>query len=117
MYCSKATSKVPFRLLRLYLIYRSTSSCSGSFVCSFDVFYYPFDTQLCSLLVQVASVSEDLVAFSPTSSRVLCLDEPTLPTYVIDQCLAQVTSWTNNHTRFSLLKVSPPSQVEPLTPT
>ncbi|XP_071538488.1 uncharacterized protein [Panulirus ornatus] len=25
---------------------------SGSFVCSFDVFYYPFDTQQCSLLVQ-----------------------------------------------------------------
>ncbi|XP_068201223.1 uncharacterized protein [Palaemon carinicauda] len=36
---------------------------SGRFICNFDVFYYPFDVQKCLVLVQLASVKKDLVAF------------------------------------------------------
>ncbi|XP_027209747.2 uncharacterized protein [Penaeus vannamei] len=56
---------------------------SGSFVCRFNVYYYPFDAQHCSVSLQVSSVSKDLVSLSEESTSVLFSEDSTLPTYTI----------------------------------
>ncbi|XP_071547712.1 uncharacterized protein [Panulirus ornatus] len=65
---------------------------SGSFVCSFDVFYYPFDVQRCSLLLQLSSLSKQLVAFTNQRSSAQYGQDSRLPTYFVDDFYAQVTS-------------------------
>lgn len=56
---------------------------SGSFVCRFNVYYYPFDAQHCSVSLQVSSVSKDLVSLSEERTSVLFSEDSTLPTYTI----------------------------------
>nr|XP_053643897.1 uncharacterized protein LOC128696599 [Cherax quadricarinatus] len=56
---------------------------SGSFVCDFNVFYYPFDVQQCSVLVQLSSVSEELVTFTTEKTTVQFDKSSKFGTYII----------------------------------
>ncbi|XP_071547708.1 glutamate-gated chloride channel subunit beta-like [Panulirus ornatus] len=75
---------------------------SGSFVCSFDVFYYPFDMQRCSVLLQLSSLSKQLVRFTDNRSTAEYGQDRNLPMYLIGDFYAQDRSNTN---RESLLEV------------
>nr|XP_053643778.1 gamma-aminobutyric acid receptor subunit beta-like [Cherax quadricarinatus] len=56
---------------------------SGSFVCDFNVFYYPFDVQQCSVLVQLSSVNEELVTFTTEKTTVHFDKSSKFGTYII----------------------------------
>ncbi|XP_068220377.1 uncharacterized protein [Palaemon carinicauda] len=75
---------------------------SGSFVCTFDVFYYPFDEQECSILVQFSSVSKELVAFTTNGSSTAYGQSAKLPIYIVSDFFALVPS---NETRLSMVQV------------
>ncbi|XP_064111553.1 glycine receptor subunit alpha-4-like [Macrobrachium nipponense] len=75
---------------------------SGSFVCTFDVFYYPFDDQQCSILVQFSSVSKELVAFTTNGSSTAYSQSSQLPIYTVSDFFASVPS---NDTRLSMVQV------------
>lgn len=69
------------------------------------MFYYPFDTQRCSVLLQ-NSVSQNLVTFSCNLSRLIFLEDHELPSYMITSHRVQVTSYDTNQTTYSLLQVN-----------
>lgn len=69
------------------------------------MFYYPFDTQRCSVLVQ-NSVSQNLVTFSCDRSRLIFLEDHDLPSYIITSHRVKITSYDTNQTAYSLLQVS-----------
>ncbi|XP_042204684.1 uncharacterized protein LOC121854236 [Homarus americanus] len=75
---------------------------SGSFVCTFDVFYYPFDVQRCGVMVQLSSLSKELVAFTKSRAKVEYDQDKNLPTYIISDFYAHHKTNTN---RESLLEV------------
>ncbi|KAK7073216.1 hypothetical protein SK128_020873 [Halocaridina rubra] len=77
---------------------------SGIFGCSFDVFYYPFDTQTCYLLFQLSTRLE-LVEFTGEKSHVVYLEDPKLPAYLLSKYFITVIEGGNNETRYSTLKV------------
>ncbi|MPC12425.1 Glycine receptor subunit alpha-2 [Portunus trituberculatus] len=56
---------------------------SGSFVCAFDVFYYPFDVQQCSVLVQLSSISKKLVSLTKSRAKTEFNQNSELSTYII----------------------------------
>lgn len=58
---------------------------SGSFNCKFDVFYYPLDAQDCTVLIQLASVSKQLVSFATNKSKVLVDQQADISTYIVDR--------------------------------
>lgn len=58
---------------------------SGSFNCKFDVFYYPLDAQDCKVLVQLASVSKELVSFASNKSNVTVDQQADISTYIVDR--------------------------------
>lgn len=78
---------------------------SGSFGCTFDMFYYPFDTQRCSVLLQ-SSVSQDLVEFSRDQHVLTFLDDHNLPSYFVNSYRVHVTVLDTNQTIYSLLQVT-----------
>lgn len=78
---------------------------SGNFGCTFDMFYYPFDTQLCSVLLQ-SSVSQDLVTFSRDRKFITFLDDRNLPSYFVNGYRIFVSSLDTNQTIYSLLQVT-----------
>nr|XP_045592375.1 uncharacterized protein LOC123754216 isoform X1 [Procambarus clarkii] len=77
---------------------------SGVFACSFDVFYYPFDNQQCFLLLQL-TVRRGLVRFAGDKARVVYLEDPKLPAYLLADFSITVTEGGNNETRYSTLRV------------
>ncbi|XP_069974618.1 uncharacterized protein [Penaeus vannamei] len=77
---------------------------SAVFACSFDVFYYPFDTQRCYLQLQL-SVRRELVSFTAEKARVLYGEDTKLPAYVLSEYIITVTEGGNNETRYSRLQV------------
>ncbi|XP_042876207.1 glutamate-gated chloride channel-like [Penaeus japonicus] len=77
---------------------------SGSFSHSFDGFYYPFDTQRCSILLQLSDRSE-LVRFRSWDAQVIYQEDLQLPSYVINDYQVIVTERGNDQTRYSVLKV------------
>lgn len=78
---------------------------SGSFGCTFDMFYYPFDTQRCFALLQ-SSVSQDLVEFSRDQHVLTFLDDQNLPSYFVNNFRIHVTVLDTNQTIYSLLQVT-----------
>ncbi|XP_042222801.1 uncharacterized protein LOC121867111 [Homarus americanus] len=78
---------------------------SGTFACSFDVFYYPFDTQRCFILLQLASVRKEHTSFTSDKTTVDYLEEKLLPGYEVTHCTVAVTDRGNNETRHSMLQV------------
>ncbi|XP_071547713.1 uncharacterized protein [Panulirus ornatus] len=58
---------------------------SGSFVCDFDVFSYPFDVQQCSVLIELSSVSHELVSLTTSKSTVEFEGDSTYGTYIIHE--------------------------------
>lgn len=77
---------------------------SGSFVCPFNVFYYPFDVQQCNLLVQLTSVSKQLVALTNARSSVEYNNNRHLQIYVVSRFFVKETD--NNNTRNTMIEVS-----------
>ncbi|XP_069184718.1 uncharacterized protein [Procambarus clarkii] len=75
---------------------------SGSFACDFDVFYYPFDVQRCSVLVQLSSANEELVSFTTEKSTVEFDENAKFGTYFIHEF---VTQRQKSKTAESLFKV------------
>lgn len=69
------------------------------------MFYYPFDTQRCSVMLQ-NSVSEDLVTFSSDEKFLIFLDDHNLPSYLVNSYRIFVTSLDTNQTIYSLLQVT-----------
>ncbi|ROT82856.1 putative ligand-gated chloride channel-like 3 isoform X1 [Penaeus vannamei] len=78
---------------------------SGSFACSFDVFYYPFDTQRCSVLLQLSFLRLEVAKFAGERARVEYLEDKELPSYIVTRYHATDTYRGNNDTRYSVLKV------------
>ncbi|XP_069159957.1 uncharacterized protein [Procambarus clarkii] len=78
---------------------------SGSFACVFDVFYYPFDTQRCVLLLQLSSVSHEVVTFSAELAAVEYMEGRSLPSYTVTFCSVTVTHRGSNATRYPVLLV------------
>lgn len=78
---------------------------SGKFACAFDVFYYPFDLQSCSLLLQLSSARVDQAAFSQDLAQVVNEEQQRLPLFEVTQCVVTVVDAGTNETRFSVLKV------------
>ncbi|XP_071545096.1 uncharacterized protein [Panulirus ornatus] len=78
----------------------------GTFACRFDMFYYPFDTQRCSALLQLSSVNMEVVAFSEDMARAVYLGDKDLPSYIITKYQVLVTHQANNNsTSYSVLSV------------
>ncbi|XP_071524207.1 uncharacterized protein [Panulirus ornatus] len=77
---------------------------SGIFACSFDVFYYPFDTQMCFLQLQL-SVRRELVKFAEHKAHVVYLEDRKLPAYLLKEFYITVNEMGNNETRYSTLNV------------
>ncbi|KAG7175378.1 Glutamate-gated chloride channel-like 5 [Homarus americanus] len=77
----------------------------GTFACPFDMFYYPFDTQRCSVLLQLSLVTLEVVAFIEDGARVEYLGDKELPSYIIAKKQVTVIQRGNNHTRHSVLSV------------
>ncbi|KAG7163887.1 Glutamate-gated chloride channel-like 1 [Homarus americanus] len=75
---------------------------SGIFVCAFDVFYYPFDVQQCSVQMQLASVSKELVAFTTERSVAEYTQDLSLSRYYVSDFFTKVPS---NHIRETLIEV------------
>lgn len=73
---------------------------SGSFVCTFDVFYYPFDMQQCTVLMQMSSLSKNLVSLTKSRARVEFIQDSELSTYVINDFFVEEVA------NASLIKVS-----------
>lgn len=92
----KQSQTFPFSLPRHY---------SGSFACTFDVFYYPFDTQRCSVLLQLSSLRLEVARFVGERARVEYLEDKELPSYIVTRYQATDTYRGNNDTRYSVLKV------------
>ncbi|KAK7083948.1 hypothetical protein SK128_013704 [Halocaridina rubra] len=75
---------------------------SGSFVCVFGVFDYPFDRQRCNILVQLSAISKELVSFTANKSTAVYLQNPELPTYLVGDFSATLPA---NQTRLSIIEV------------
>ncbi|XP_063611585.1 uncharacterized protein LOC134785226 [Penaeus indicus] len=78
---------------------------SGSFACSFDVFHYPFDVQVCKVLVQLSSVREEVVRFSQERAKVVYLEDVNLPSYIVTRYEAFVTTRGTEKTKYSVVEV------------
>nr|XP_045609608.1 uncharacterized protein LOC123765175 [Procambarus clarkii] len=78
---------------------------SGTFTCQFDVFYYPFDKQRCSVLIQLSSVREDNVTFTKFGSTAEYTSLEELPLYVVNNFQAITKHRGQGLTRFSVLSV------------
>ncbi|ROT62898.1 putative neuronal pentraxin-1 isoform X2 [Penaeus vannamei] len=82
-----------------------TQHYSGSFACSFDVFFYPFDTQRCSVHLQLSSLRLEVVKIAGERAKVTYLEDKQLPSYTVTKYYAQDSFRGNNKTRYSVLKV------------
>ncbi|XP_042208683.1 uncharacterized protein LOC121856959 [Homarus americanus] len=78
---------------------------SGSFACTFNVFYYPFDTQRCSVLVQLSSLRQEVVSFVTEKASVVYLEDKQLPSYTVVNYRATATHRGSNATKYSVLMV------------
>lgn len=78
---------------------------SGSFVCTFDVFYYPFDVQQCSVLLQLSSLSKELVTFTAARSLVEFGQDSTLPTYIIGEFFAKEMDSPSRESKLEVLRI------------
>ncbi|XP_045110501.1 uncharacterized protein LOC123504212 [Portunus trituberculatus] len=79
---------------------------SGSFACSFEVFYYPFDKQRCHILIKLASASKEQAIFAMKDAKIIYLEERFLPDYEVSKTSLTVTEGGNNETLFSVLEVT-----------
>lgn len=79
---------------------------SGTFTCHFDVFYYPFDKQRCSVLLQLSSVRMDNVTFMQEVAAIEYKGVEELPLFVIKNFQVVITYRGDNQTRYSVLSVS-----------
>lgn len=78
---------------------------SGSFVCPFNVFYYPFDVQQCSVLVQLSSLSKQLVILTNARSSVEYNNNRDLQIYVVSHFfVTEQKNW--NNTENTMIEVS-----------
>lgn len=75
---------------------------SGSFVCAFDVFYYPFDVQHCNVLVQLASISKKLVFLTESRAETEFNKNSELSTYIISDFFVKEVNTTS---RESIMEV------------
>ncbi|XP_064116511.1 uncharacterized protein LOC135222327 [Macrobrachium nipponense] len=114
MYLDKLADPLPpdYNNVRMDTAYAGTSAdivqkehYSGVFGCSFDVVYYPFDSQRCFLLLQL-STRRELIKFHPQRTRVLYLEDPKLPAYLLSRYQIDVIVGGNNETQYSSLKVT-----------
>ncbi|XP_068236122.1 uncharacterized protein [Palaemon carinicauda] len=113
-YLDKLGEPLPsdFNNVRMDTVYAGTSAniiqkehYSGIFGCSFDVFYYPFDTQRCYLMFQL-NTRQELVRFTTAKSAVVYHDDPKLPAYLLSNYFIDVIELGNNETKYSSLKVT-----------
>nr|XP_053647206.1 uncharacterized protein LOC128698820 [Cherax quadricarinatus] len=111
VYVNKVNDSLPvdFNAVKMDEIYGGAAAeivqrqhYSGSFVCDFSVFYYPFDVQRCNVLVQLTSVSRELVAFTKQKSAAECRKDMNLPRYLVSDLYTQIS---NNQTREALIEV------------
>lgn len=79
---------------------------SGSFVCSFNVFYYPFDMQQCSILVQLSSLSKQLVTLTNARSSVEYNNNRNLQIYFVTRFFVAEQSNSNATTGSAMIEVS-----------
>ncbi|XP_071519931.1 uncharacterized protein [Panulirus ornatus] len=91
------------RSLRQELIF--IVAYSGSFACSFNVFYYPFDTQRCFVLLQLSSLRMEVASFSDEDVGVVYLEDHELPEHTVSRYQVLVTHRGTNRTRYSMLRV------------
>ena len=76
---------------------------SGSFVCTFDVFYYPFDEQWCTLHIEIADVSKELVAFTYLKSDAVYKKDKNLAAFTISNLTTHPLNF--NESTSSILQV------------
>ncbi|XP_076032422.1 uncharacterized protein LOC143020140 isoform X2 [Oratosquilla oratoria] len=69
---------------------------SGSFACAFDVFRYPFDKQHCHLLIEVASVSKELVFLDIEKATATYTGNEILSSYIVEDLDISVIEEENN---------------------
>ncbi|CAL4064015.1 unnamed protein product, partial [Meganyctiphanes norvegica] len=106
---SYATSDDRDNDIMMYMVYGGSEAqiiqqkhYSGSFVCKFNVYYYPFDVQRCHVLLDLSTISKNIVSFMNNLTRVRYDHDRHLSTYTISDFTAQVDS---GQTRSSVLKV------------
>ncbi|XP_042856857.1 uncharacterized protein LOC122243372 [Penaeus japonicus] len=88
------TNRVEQRLPR-----ECTSSYSASFSCNFYLFSYPFDTQVCSLLIELDSADTSVVNF--INDSVVYTGLLKLPKYDITEIISK--AWEKSTTPFEIL--------------
>lgn len=69
------------------------------------MFFYPFDVQRCSVLLQ-NSISKELVTFSSDQHVLTFLDDHNLPAYYVESLHIHVNVLDTNQTVYSLLEVT-----------
>uniref|UniRef100_A0A0P4W8Z6 Uncharacterized protein n=1 Tax=Scylla olivacea TaxID=85551 RepID=A0A0P4W8Z6_SCYOL len=113
LYLNKIAGPMPpdYNNVRMDTVYHGKSAMmvqrlhySGIFACTFDVFYYPFDSQHCFLQLQL-SVRRELVKFSEEKAQVEYLEDPKLPAYILKGIFITVLESGSNETRYSMLNV------------
>ncbi|XP_071540379.1 uncharacterized protein [Panulirus ornatus] len=114
LYLEKAGDPLPveFNDIKMESVYSGESTSlvqvqhySGTFACYFDVFYYPFDKQKCSILIQLSSVRQDNVTFYQEGTSVEYMGFEELPLFVVNNFAVEVTHRGDNQTRYSVLSV------------
>nr|XP_045609609.1 uncharacterized protein LOC123765176 [Procambarus clarkii] len=113
LYVKKGGNPLPpeFNDVKMDLVYSGESNSlvqeqhySGTFSCHFELFYYPFDKQKCSVHIQLSSIIQDAV-FTHSDSVVEYLGFEELPLYIVNRFTSAATQRQEDQTRFSVLKM------------
>ena len=56
----------------------------GTFECIFDIYYYPFDTQKCSVTIRMLSGNTDFIRFNQDNFIVNYFGPENLPTFGVE---------------------------------
>ncbi|XP_045135650.1 uncharacterized protein LOC123518714 [Portunus trituberculatus] len=114
LFLSKGSDPLPaeFNDIKMEAVYSGESTSliqeqhySGTFACHFDVFYYPFDKQECSVLIKLASVRQENVSFVQDEAVAEYFGLEELPLYVVRNFHSMVTYVGDNQTRYSTLSI------------
>ncbi|XP_042241468.1 uncharacterized protein LOC121879047 [Homarus americanus] len=114
LYLEKSGDPLPteFNDIKMESVYSGESTSlvqiqhySGTYACHFDVFYYPFDKQRCSVLLQLSSVRQDNVTFTQEGAQVEYMGFEELPLFVVNKFEVVATHRGDNDTRYSVLSV------------